>query len=422
MTGTEGQKPETIQHSNGVQIVGALPNRPGRPRLMLMFANTNVERKILQTYLDEHFATLPEDGRPATAWFCEKQEGDHLLHDGLIERLGSETLDIVPIGVVWKPKTQDRQSWLAVHSWMRLVKSNWRQRRALRKHPGRVAIIVGEFGTLKALQAKYDSMAVDTLAPARKNLKLLANFIALEAAITIERDSRRATGDTVKYPRHARRSIWVRPHFQAKLAEIATETATSLEAVQAEARKCLTELVPNIQAPHVSLSNQFARTVSSLGYEKDLVYDHPMMERIRELALTRPTALVWTHKTHIDGFAMLLATRAEKFPLVHLIGGKNMAFLGVGYVMSRAGTVFIRRKIDSPVYKAVLRYYLSWLLEKRFPVSWALEGTRSRNGKLMPPRFGILKYVVEAAANNNMKDLNIVPISIYYDLIAELAD
>ncbi|MEO0563497.1 MAG: hypothetical protein AAF125_15420, partial [Chloroflexota bacterium] len=47
---------------------------------------------------------------------------------------------------------------------------------------------------------------------------------------------------------------------------------------------------------------------------------------------------------------------------------------------------------------------------------------RSRNGKLMPPRFGILKYVVEAAEKGEMKDLTIVPISIYYDLIAELGD
>ena len=49
--------------------------------------------------------------------------------------------------------------------------------------------------------------------------------------------------------------------------------------------------------------------------------------------------------------------------------------------MRRAGAVFIRRKIDSPVYKVVMRQYLSYLMEKRFPISWALEGTRSRNGK-----------------------------------------
>ena len=146
------------------------------------------------------------------------------------------------------------------------------------------------------------------------------------------------------------------------------------------------------------------------------------MRRIRDIAKTRPTAIVWTHKTHIDGLAMIKASRDEAFPLLHIIGGDNMAFFGVGYLMRRSGAVFIRRSINDAIYKTVLRFYLSYLLEKRFPVSWALEGTRSRNGKLMPPRFGILKYVVEAAAKEGVKDLTVIPVSIYYDLIAELAD
>lgn len=407
----------------GVEIVGDLPLRPGRPRLLLMFANTTTERRILEQYLSETRAVECQDNPTRVAWFSERKAGDHLRHQGLVEALeASETLDIVPIGVAWKPKSQEHQSWLAIQGWMRLVDSNGRQRRTVRQTPQRVAIIVGEFGTQKALQAKYDSMAVKAMAPARTDLQSLANFIALEAAVTIERDSRVTTGATIKYPRHVIRSIWGRPLFQAQLQEIADESGRTLADVQNEARKCLKDLVPNVRAPHVSLSTAFAKKVCSLGYDKELVYDTSKLEEIRELALTRPTALVWTHKTHIDGFAMMLATREQKFPLIHLIGGDNMAFFGIGYLMSRAGAVFIRRKIDSNVYKAVLRYYLSWLLEKRFPVSWALEGTRSRNGKLMPPRFGILKYVVEAAAKENMKNLTIVPISIYYDLIAELGD
>ena len=409
--------------SKGIEIVGTLPDRPGRPRLLLLFANTATERRILRDYLDTTGAEEAASNPTRVAWFSERKDGDHLTHYGLTEALSaSETLDVIPIGVVWKPKSQQQQSWYAIHRWMRLVDSNGLQKRAARRTPERAAVVIGEFGTQKALQAKYDSIAVDTLARARADVEALANFIALEAAITIERDSRTTTGETIKYPRYVTRSIWGRPLFQAQLAEIAEESGRTLEDVQNEARDCLKELVPNVRAPHVSFSVAFARKVCSLGYEKDIIYDKERLSEIRELALTRPTALVWTHKTHIDGFAMILATQEERFPLMHTIGGNNMAFFGIGYLMSRAGTIFIRRKMDSLVYKAVLRFYLSWLLEKRFPVSWALEGTRSRNGKLMPPRFGILKYVVEAAAKENMTNLTVVPVSIYYDLIAELGD
>lgn len=408
---------------SGVDIFGQPPKRPGRPQLFALLANTETERKILTEYVEQTISHLAEIDRPMLAWFSEVGDTDTLEHEGMVKGLTvSESLDITPIGVVWKPEHQEQQSWRKIRQWMRLVDSNRKQAQTLRKQPDRAGVVVAEFGTRKALQARYDRMAGSTLPDARTDIEALADFVALQAAITIERDARVATGQTIKYPRYVRRSIWGRPIFQAQLKDIARTTNRAFEDVQKEARECLEELVPQVQAPHVAFSKAFFRKVCQLGYDDKLVYDETKMSEIREVALSRPTALVWTHKTHIDGPAMMTASHEASLPLVHLIGGNNMAFFGVGYLMRRAGAIFIRRKMESVVYKAVLQHYFSWLLEKRFPISWALEGTRSRNGKLMPPRFGILKYVVEAAAKEDMQDLTIIPISIYYDLIAELGD
>jgi glycerol-3-phosphate O-acyltransferase len=61
-------------------------------------------------------------------------------------------------------------------------------------------------------------------------------------------------------------------------------------------------------------------------------------------------------------------------------------------------------------------------MEKRFPLSWAFEGTRSRVGKLMPPRYGLLKYVLDAARETDARNIHILPVSISYDLITDVAD
>jgi glycerol-3-phosphate O-acyltransferase len=74
------------------------------------------------------------------------------------------------------------------------------------------------------------------------------------------------------------------------------------------------------------------------------------------------------------------------------------------------------------VYKLVLRQYLGYLMEKRFPLSWAFEGTRSRVGKLMPPRYGLLKYALDAARETDARNIHILPVSISYDLITDVAD
>ena len=401
-----------------VDVVGDAPAPdPGSRRLYVFFAETDAERSILTAFAD---GPLREGaGADAIAWVNETDKHDGLAHEDLSENITTtDNLTVIPVGVAWKPKSERQQSWRAIMGWTHLTGSNFRQRRMLKNKPERCAIIVGESATLEELKARHAKNSIHE----DNNLHGLADYIALQAALTIERDARSATGETIKYPRFVRRSLWGRKAFQAQLETVAAESGRPIADIREEARACLKELVPNARAAHISTAWAFSRAVCRLGYEDRLVYDKQKVAELRQIALTRPLALLFTHKTHIDGIAIILATRDESFPLVHMVGGDNMAFAGVGYLMRRAGAVFIRRKIDSPVYKVVMRQYLSYLMEKRFPISWALEGTRSRNGKLMPPRFGILKYVVEAAAKEQMRDLTIVPVSIYYDLIAELSD
>jgi len=110
-------------------------------------------------------------------------------------------------------------------------------------------------------------------------------------------------------------------------------------------------------------------------------------------------------------------------PPVHTFGGINMSFFGLGSLARRSGAIFIRRSFDDDqVYKSVFAQYTDYLVEKRFPLLWALEGTRSRTGKLMPPRYGLIRYVVDSYLRNVSNDLVLVPVSIVYDQVPEVKD
>ncbi len=85
--------------------------------------------------------------------------------------------------------------------------------------------------------------------------------------------------------------------------------------------------------------------------------------------------------------------------------------------------IFVRRSFqDQPVYKLVLRHYIAWLLAKRFPLSWAFEGTRSRLGKLMPPKYGLMKYVLDAAHATGTQGVHFVPFVTSFDLILDVEE
>jgi len=103
--------------------------------------------------------------------------------------------------------------------------------------------------------------------------------------------------------------------------------------------------------------------------------------------------------------------------------GINMNFLGFGALAKRSGAIFVRRSFgDDPVYKLVFRHYIDFLVGKRLPLSWSIEGTRSRTGKLMPPKLGLINWVIDAYRRAACADVLLVPVSISFDQIAEIDD
>ena len=110
-------------------------------------------------------------------------------------------------------------------------------------------------------------------------------------------------------------------------------------------------------------------------------------------------------------------------PPNHTAGGINMNFFPLGPLFRRAGVFFIRRTFkDDEVYKLVLHHYIDYLIEKRFSLEWYIEGGRSRSGKLLPPKFGMLAYVVDAYRRGKSEDVFLIPVSIAYDQIQDVGD
>lgn len=205
------------------------------------------------------------------------------------------------------------------------------------------------------------------------------------------------------------------------------ELAATLGCTETEARKavknCLSEFVTISSDAFRGIAARISKAMVSLGYESPVICDEAQLASLRLLMAESPVALLWTHKSHVDGTAVIATLHEHGFPMLHSFGGINMAFAGVGYGGRRSGIIFIRRNFSQdPTYKFALRQYLGYLMEKRAPFSWSFEGTRSRVGKLMPPRLGLLKYLVEAAEATDTHGLKLVPVSVSYDLISDVDD
>ncbi len=293
-----------------------------------------------------------------------------------------------------------------------------RARYILKRHPMRAKCISGKPATFAELRQRLEHRLGAT--PDRDQL---AQFIAGQASIALDIAERRLRGSRYKVPRHVAHNLKSRREFIDALADLSAQTGRSVSDLQAEADDMFKELISVPQAFWLDVSYLLNRKISTLGYDKGIVVDPTSLQRIRQISKQHPTAFLCTHKTHVDFPALNKVMFDHDFPALHTMGGVNMAFAGLGFLARRAGVIFIRRSFqDDLLYKLILRQYIGYLMEKNFPLSWAFEGTRSRVGKLMPPKYGILKYVLDAAHANDANKLHIIPVALNYDLISDVRD
>jgi putative phosphoserine phosphatase / 1-acylglycerol-3-phosphate O-acyltransferase len=208
--------------------------------------------------------------------------------------------------------------------------------------------------------------------------------------------------------------------FQKKLARISVQKGLSQVQVNVEAETYLQELyTEHDTTTNIAFIETFQYLISK-GYDKAIDINPMQLKALAKLMRSNPIAFVLTHKSYIDLLVLSLVLVRHGLPLPFLFAGINLDLFVVGKLARKNGTIFIRRSFkDNPVYKATLRHFITYLLNKQSHFMWAIEGTRSRTGKLVWPQMGILKYIMEANHDSQMK-AKYVPVSIVYDLIPDV--
>ena len=284
----------------------------------------------------------------------------------------------------------------------------------LRRHRDRCRILAGEPAPVSELRRRWrEAVGADSHLIAG-----LPEFVCRQAALALERSERRLRGARYKVPRFVHEEILARPDFRGDLAALARELGRPEAAVVAQASRYLREIAATHSTYMIDLAAHLNRRFYTRGYGDALHYDREELARIYALAQRHPVVFLPTHKSYLDHMVLAHALHENGLPPNHTAGGINLNVPPVASIFRRSGVFFIRRSFhDNPVYKHVLRTYVEYLVEKRFSLEWYIEGTRSRSGKLLPPRLGLLTYVVDAYERGRSEDVFLLPVSIAYDQI-----
>jgi glycerol-3-phosphate O-acyltransferase len=369
--------------------------------VVLEFASTATEREVL------------EDWRRKRGGEDELRVVDST--DPLLATKFEDSGDtrVTPVRVAWLPRKRAgtrvaRLSDLLAFRNPRRPREG-AQRRILRREPDRCRVIVGEPATIDEMRTRFQNGGDDGG---------LTPFVVRQGALALERAERELIGTQYKVPRFVSEDLRSSARFRAATTELARRLGRPPDEVLREATAAIEEMVASQSRAAIDIWSEFGRWLSR-AYTVDV--DESGFERLREMNRRHPLVFLPSHRSYLDPVVLRTALHEQDFPPNHVLGGINVGFWPIGPVARRSGYVFIRRSFkDDEVYKLALREYMAYLMRKRFNLEWYIEGGRSRTGKLRPPRYGLLAYLVEAFRAGGVDDVQLVPVSIVYDQLYEV--
>lgn len=130
------------------------------------------------------------------------------------------------------------------------------------------------------------------------------------------------------------------------------------------------------------------------------------------------------HKSHLDYLLIGFFSFINQMAVPYMAAGKNLSFWPVGPILRYGGAFFIRRSFKglglyTKLYTQVFAAYLRVLVTEKININFYIEGGRSRTGKLLPPRTGMLAFLVQTVEEGAVADLTFVPTFIGYDQVPE---
>ena len=141
---------------------------------------------------------------------------------------------------------------------------------------------------------------------------------------------------------------------------------------------------------------------------------------VQELAKDHEIIYLPCHRSHIDYLLLPYVLFHNGLQTPHIAAGINLNMPFVGSILRRCGAFYIRRSFKGDaLYSTVFHQYLHTLFVRGFPVCFFIEGGRSRTGRILNPRTGLLSIMLRSYARNHQKPIAVVPVYIGYEKVLE---
>ncbi len=252
-----------------------------------------------------------------------------------------------------------------------------------------------------------------------QNIEQQSLFLRRNLLVQFNRHRQSITGPVLKSSEELKESILTNERFQHFMENHSKSRHIPLREVRKNADAYLDEIAAKYSPGLIKIAEVVVGWFLRTMFE-DVIVNTDDLARIKTMSQKGPLILIPNHKSHIDYLILSYLLYQNNMPCPHIAAGKNLSFWPMGPLFRGAGAFFIRRTFRGAVlYSKVFSEYINKLIQEGFNIEFFIEGGRSRTGKLIMPKLGLLSILLDTYKNKSCEDMIFVPIYIGYDRVLE---
>lgn len=346
--------------------------------------------------------------QPFKAWLQKQPKRSRMLR-GIVENLRDypdQEIQFIPVSVLWGRPVATQKNWLQV-----LFADSWRLASGFRKfftilfHGRNVHVEYSEIISYRssAFANDTDDEIIDKLQ------SVLSKRLSKLRTATL--------GPDISHRRTLVRDLILKPAVQTAISKRSVEDSMTEYKATLQAQRYLNEIVANCTNITIQVMQRGLTTFWNRFYSGIEVSNN---DYLKNLAQSHELVYVPCHRSHIDYLLLSYVIYHEGLAIPYIAAGKNLNMPIIGSILRGGGAYFIRRSFKgNELYSTVMFEYIAELVSKGVSIEYFVEGGRSRTGRLLKPKPGMLAMTIRGFLKYRKKPIAFIPVYIGYEKLLE---
>ncbi|NHB56669.1 glycerol-3-phosphate 1-O-acyltransferase PlsB [Acinetobacter sp. 194] len=327
----------------------------------------------------------------------------------LLDKYPDYDIELVPVTVLWGRSPDKEDSWfklLFTDTWA--TPSTFKQLMNIGLH-GRQSFL--EFHEAKSLRelVNYAQSTHPNLSPATYIVNQLNDYLDRQREVVL--------GPDLSDRRNVMQSLIKSEDVKDGIRKESIRSKISLIEAERRAIGYVNEIASDYSHSTVRFAEQALTRLWTQLYDGVEVHN---FNTVRELAKDYEIIYTPCHRSHIDYLLLSYVIYNRGMMVPYIAAGDNLNMPFVGQILRGGGAFFIRRTFrGNALYTTVFKEYLYSILARNTPLEYFIEGGRSRTGRLLPPKTGMLAMTVHSHLRGPAKPIAFVPTYFGYERLME---